>query len=237
MAADQCGQERNRELISFREWAEVLARDTEVPDSRREEYRGAIIAFLGFCKRRHAGVSVILIQSYLSGLPEQERSGAREALRWWYRAAQGSGSACGLPSRVPCRVPTGTRPRFTVGTRQDGSPFSRRAPRAWGSACSAAPRETGSGPMAERGARGGAEDAEGSPFADGDRCRSVPIGGEVLRRLVWPRCAAEYDALTRIATAVAQPVSAVNFPGSSALGATAGTVRRRAATLPQACWR
>ena len=130
MAADQCGQERNRELISFREWAEVLARDTEVPDSRREEYRGAIIAFLGFCKRRHAGVSVILIQSYLSGLAEQERSGAREALRWWYRAAQGSGSACGLPSRVPCRVPTGTRPRFTVGTRQDGSPFSRRAPRA-----------------------------------------------------------------------------------------------------------
>ena len=90
MAADQCGQERNGELISFPEWAGVLARDGEIPAARREAYRGAIIAFLGFCKRRHAGASVILIKAYLAQVPEQARSAAREALRWWYRAAQGT---------------------------------------------------------------------------------------------------------------------------------------------------
>ena len=87
MAADQCGQ--NRELISFREWARVLAGAAEISVARREAYRGAIIAFLGFCKRQHAGASVILIKAYLAQVPEQARSGAREALRWWYRAAQG----------------------------------------------------------------------------------------------------------------------------------------------------
>ena len=91
MDADKRGQNRERELISFPRWADVLAADGTIPAERREAYRCAIIAFLGFCKRRHAGASVILIQSYLSGLPEQARSGAREALRWWYRAAQGGG--------------------------------------------------------------------------------------------------------------------------------------------------
>ena len=88
MDADQGGKNRERELISFPRWAEVLA-DTKVSTGQREAYRRAIIAFLGYCKRRHAGASVMLIQSYLAGLPEQERSGARAALRWWYRAAMG----------------------------------------------------------------------------------------------------------------------------------------------------
>lgn len=88
MAADQDGQNRERELISFPRWAEVLA-TTQTSTGKREAYRSAIIAFLGFCKRHHAGASVILIQSYLAQLPEQARSGAREALRWWYQAAKG----------------------------------------------------------------------------------------------------------------------------------------------------
>ncbi len=92
MDADKGGQKnREREMISFPRWAEMLAAEGAIPGGRREAYRCAIIAFLGYCKRRHAGASVILIQSYLSGLAEQERSGAREALRWWYRAAQGGG--------------------------------------------------------------------------------------------------------------------------------------------------
>ena len=82
MDADQGGQQRERELISFPRWAEVLA-ETKRPTGQREAYRRAIIAFLGSCKRRHAGASVILIQSYLAGLSEQERSGARESLREW----------------------------------------------------------------------------------------------------------------------------------------------------------
>jgi len=144
MAADQCGQERNGELISFPEWAGVLARDGEIPAARREAYRGAIIAFLGFCKRRHAGASVILIKAYLAQVPEQARSGAQEALRWWYRAAQGGGSACGLPSRVPAgEAGNGSKALAAFATAEteaaesllqdnpaeSGSPLSRRAPR------------------------------------------------------------------------------------------------------------
>ncbi len=87
MDADRSGQSQGRELISFPRWAEVLAADAAIPNERREAYRCAIIAFLGFCKRRHAGASVILIKAYLRGLPEQARSDARAALRWWYRAA------------------------------------------------------------------------------------------------------------------------------------------------------
>ena len=76
--------------MSFPGWKETLAA-AALAQSDKAAHTRAIIAFLGFCKRRHAGASIILIQSYLSGLPEQERSGAREALRWWYRAAQGGG--------------------------------------------------------------------------------------------------------------------------------------------------
>jgi len=117
MAADQCGQ--NRELISFREWAGVLAGAAEIPAARRETYRDAIIAFLGFCKRQHAGASVILIKAYLAQVPEQARSGAREALRWWYRAAQGSGSAVASLAAFPAAYPP-ERGLAAVGTRQDG---------------------------------------------------------------------------------------------------------------------
>ena len=76
--------------MSFPGWKETLAA-AALAQSDKAAHTRAIIAFLGFCKRRHAGASIILIQSYLSGLPEQERSGAREALRWWYRAAGNGG--------------------------------------------------------------------------------------------------------------------------------------------------
>ena len=110
MDADKDGQKRERELISFPRWAELLAAETAIPAERREAHRSAIIAFLGYCKRRHAGASVILIQSYLSGLGEQERSGAREALRWWYRAAQGAASGLKLEAEVEGHETAGRRP-------------------------------------------------------------------------------------------------------------------------------
>ena len=90
MNRDQDGENRERGLIAFLRWAEVLA-ETPLSSGLREAYRSAIIVFLGYGKRRQAGASGILIQSYLTGLSEQERSGAREALRWWYRAAMGGG--------------------------------------------------------------------------------------------------------------------------------------------------
>ncbi len=78
MDADQGWQQRERELISFPRWAEVLA-ETKLPTGQREAHRRAILAFLGHCKRIHAPASIILIQSYLAGLPEQVRSGVRSA--------------------------------------------------------------------------------------------------------------------------------------------------------------
>ena len=90
-----------------------------------------------------------------------------------------------LPRRALCRVPTGTRPRCAAVRGWADRP-SREGRH--GRGAQRAPRlrvRPDRVRWRKRGARGGAEDAEGSPFADGDRCRSVPIGGEVLRRLVW----------------------------------------------------
>lgn len=82
MDADKGGQKnRERELISFPGWAEMLAAEGAIPTGRREAYRRAIIAFLGFCKRQQAGASVILIKAYLAQMPEQACSAAQEALR------------------------------------------------------------------------------------------------------------------------------------------------------------
>ena len=141
MDADQGGKNRERELISFPRWAEVLA-DTKVSTGQREAYRRAIIAFLGYCKRRHAGASVMLIQSYLAGLPEQERSGARAALRWWYRAAMGdhgpeTGRRKAPPSprlRTPHSIPLRTEGVVTGGRlvlpqmNTDGRGWAERLP-------------------------------------------------------------------------------------------------------------
>jgi hypothetical protein len=110
MNGDQDGQNRERELISFPRWAEVLA-ETPLSTGLREAYRSAIIAFLRYCKRRHAGASVILIQSYLTGLPDQERSGAREALRRWYRAAGNAAGGLKLEVEVEGRGTEGRERR------------------------------------------------------------------------------------------------------------------------------
>lgn len=99
--------DRERRPLSFPQWKETLAA-AALAQSEETAHTRAIIAFLGFCKRSHAPASIILIKAYLAALPEQERSGAREALRWFVLAAERGGSACGLPRRVP------------VGTRLDG---------------------------------------------------------------------------------------------------------------------
>ena len=114
MDTDQCGQKRERELISFPRWAEVLARAEALRAPQREAYRRAIIAFLAHCKHQHAGASIILIQSYLRGMPEPARAGAREALRWWYRAAGRQGADGGQTAdRVKGCAPRGGGGRTT----------------------------------------------------------------------------------------------------------------------------
>ena len=96
--------DRERRPLSFPQWKETLAA-AALAQSEKTAHTRAIIAFLGFCKRSHAPASIILIKAYLAALPEQERSGARDALRWFVLAAerQAGGSpgsllpACGVP--------------------------------------------------------------------------------------------------------------------------------------------
>ena len=111
MNADQRGSGGDSEVVSFPNWKEVLAAEVFAPEQRAQIER-AISAFLEFCKRRRAPASVILIKEYLAVRerqgrsesqnpePECQRPGtnrqgpgdagarqAREALRWWFRAA------------------------------------------------------------------------------------------------------------------------------------------------------
>ncbi|MFT3829543.1 MAG: integron integrase [Opitutaceae bacterium] len=78
---------RERRPLSFPQWKEALAA-APLTESTKTTHQRAIIAFLGFCKRSHAPASIILIQSYLKQLPEQERSAGREALRWFVLGAE-----------------------------------------------------------------------------------------------------------------------------------------------------
>jgi len=92
---------RERRPLSFPQWKEGLAA-AALAQAEKTAHQRAIIAFLGFCKRSHAPASIIGIKAYLAQLPEQERSGAREALRWFVLAAerQAGGRAGGEPSPV-----------------------------------------------------------------------------------------------------------------------------------------
>ncbi len=69
--------------ISFPGWKGALVTADLSPD-KRERYRRAILSLLKRCKDERAPVSVALIRRHLAGAPE---AGAREALRWFYRAA------------------------------------------------------------------------------------------------------------------------------------------------------
>ncbi len=82
--------ERERRPFSFPQWKEALTATT-LAQSEKTAHAYALSAFLGFCKRSHAPASIILLKAYLAQLPEQVRSGAREALRWFVLAAERRG--------------------------------------------------------------------------------------------------------------------------------------------------
>jgi hypothetical protein len=119
--------ERERRPLSFPQWKETLAAAT-LAQSEKAAHTRAIIAFLGFCKRSHAPASIILIQSYLARLPEQERSGAREALRWFVLAAERQAGGDRSAEETPEGTPT---PRNEGGADKRGSPFARCVARGW----------------------------------------------------------------------------------------------------------
>jgi integron integrase len=93
--------------VSFPAWKEVLASATVVPEAK-SEYRREILAFLHHCKVRRAPATVMLAKEYLATRERQGASGARVALRWFFKAARGGVTDAKLQP-VPDR-PHGTPP-------------------------------------------------------------------------------------------------------------------------------
>jgi hypothetical protein len=135
MNAAQRGDGREDQVVQFREWNEVLEAEAMAP-ALKAVYRQEIVAFLHFCKVHHAGASIMLMKQYLAVAERQGRiqarstgstsspqagSGqAREALRWWFRAAKGAERNGG-----------GTRaeaPRYDGGLRQGAEGVVSGAP-------------------------------------------------------------------------------------------------------------
>ncbi|MBU4460010.1 MAG: phage integrase N-terminal SAM-like domain-containing protein, partial [Verrucomicrobia bacterium] len=89
----------NRAPVSFPEWAECLAADSEVPDETKTRFRAQVIGYLAYLKGLHQRATVGSVLGYLD---EVERSGAdsgpvREALRWFFRAAARRPAVGGVP--------------------------------------------------------------------------------------------------------------------------------------------
>ncbi|HEY0966438.1 MAG TPA: integron integrase [Opitutaceae bacterium] len=94
------------EPIRFPNWQEALISEVPEPSTRARHCR-AIIAFLGHCKRARCPASIIVAKGYIQSLAEQAQPDAREALRWFYRAAVRSKSAHTLPVRwTPAGAPS-----------------------------------------------------------------------------------------------------------------------------------
>jgi integron integrase len=91
------GRDDGRENTSiwFQGWAAALA-TAELPPATREHYEREIVAFLAHCNRERTPVSVALARTYVG-----KRETAREALRWFVRAARAGGGTTGIASRPP----------------------------------------------------------------------------------------------------------------------------------------
>ena len=80
--------------ISFHGWQQALAASGESP-SRQRVFEGEIMAFLRRCEEWHSPVSVELAKQYLAARPTQDGNDARDALRWFVRAARAADAAGG----------------------------------------------------------------------------------------------------------------------------------------------
>lgn len=78
--------------ILFSSWPEVLATE-HFPPARAARIHQEIVTFLRFCRVSHTVATTRVIQSYLDGLDPVARPEAREALRWFWRAARTAGAA------------------------------------------------------------------------------------------------------------------------------------------------
>ncbi len=77
----------DQQPVSFPRWKAALSQAALSPNLR-EAFRREILTYLHHCKVRRSPVSVASIKLYLDGRERQSTGPAREALRWFYRAAR-----------------------------------------------------------------------------------------------------------------------------------------------------
>jgi len=80
----------DQQPISFPNWKEVLAQ-SQLSAEQLASYTREIISFLRHCKTHHTPASAELARQYLEIRETQTTAPAREALRWFYRAAKAGG--------------------------------------------------------------------------------------------------------------------------------------------------
>ncbi len=89
----------NQQPISFPSWKHALAQ-TNLPLALKQSYAREIISFLKQCKSLRAPATAEAAKHYLMVREPQTREPAREALRWFYRAARQAaqpGAISGVP--------------------------------------------------------------------------------------------------------------------------------------------
>jgi len=89
----------DKQPVSFPNWKGALAA-TGFPPVQPATYTREIISFLRFCKTRHVPVSAELARQYLEIRESQTTPPAREALRWFYRAARAGGASPPAPAAI-----------------------------------------------------------------------------------------------------------------------------------------
>jgi integron integrase len=95
--------------ITFPDWTDALE-TSGLTTQVREQHRSEIIRFLRYCKVRHVPITAAVIRTYLTS---ENRAAAREALRWFWRAARRA-----LPAE-PRESPRGTRASLPPRARDD----------------------------------------------------------------------------------------------------------------------
>jgi len=83
--------------ISFPEWKSALAR-APLLAGEQEAFRSEILSFLRQCKLQRSPATPAFMKQYLVERERASSGPAREALRWFYRAAKGLPAHRTLPA-------------------------------------------------------------------------------------------------------------------------------------------
>jgi integron integrase len=94
--------------VSFPDWKTALAR-APLTDTEREAFRREILGFLHHCKVSRAAATPELMKQYLVEQERRSSGPAREALRWFYRAARGLPAHRAMPAVQDARLVAASR--------------------------------------------------------------------------------------------------------------------------------